>query len=276
MNQMCSFPSQPLSKKDKKLFDSCSQKRIARVMREGQQVWIKRQGIEKKPWGKRLHDRLSFLFPAHFMKASPARDALGMNEQEVRKIEAFKKAGIPVPEILAIDGPALMISDVGQTVQKQLDHLKKTDPEAHEDLLVKCAEALGNVHHAGLVHGRPHPRDMFIKDGKIGFFDFEEEPEAIMPISTAQARDAWLLFFQISAQSLDKTKTDNEAFGAWKQQVSQETLAELEKIVRFFSIFIAPLKLANLIYLGGDGKRMLSAMEFLSSNLKNRQKHERH
>lgn len=276
MNQMCSFPSQPLSKKDKKLFDSCSQKRIARVMREGQQVWIKRQGIEKKPWGKRLHDRLSFLFPAHFMKASPARDALGMNEQEVRKIEAFKKAGIPVPEILAIDGPALMISDVGQTVQKQLDHLKKTDPAVHENLLVKCAKALGNVHHAGLVHGRPHPRDMFIKDGKIGFFDFEEEPEAIMPISTAQARDAWLLFFQISAQSLDKTKTDNEAFGAWKQQVSQETLAELEKIVRFFSIFIAPLKLANLIYLGGDGKRMLSAMEFLSSNLKNRQKHERH
>lgn len=276
MNQMCSFPSQQLSKKDKKLFDSCSQKRIARVMREGQQVWIKRQGIEKKPWGKRLHDRLSFLFPAHFMKASPVRDALGMNEQEVRKIEAFKKAGIPVPEILAIDGPALMISDVGQTVQKQLDHLKKTDPAAHEDLLVKCAEALGKVHHAGLVHGRPHPRDMFIKDGKIGFFDFEEEPEAIMPISTAQARDAWLLFFQISAQSLDKTKTDNEAFGAWKQQVSQETLAELEKIVRFFSIFIAPLKLANLIYLGGDGKRMLSAMEFLSSNLKNRQKHERY
>lgn len=276
MNQMRSFSSHPLSKKDKKLFDSCSEKRIACVEREGQKVWIKRQGIEKKPFGKRLHACLSFLFPAHFMKASPVRDAIGMNEQEVRKIEAFKKAGIPVPEILAIDGPALMISDVGQTVQKRLDYLKKTDPAAHEDLLVKCAEALGKVHHAGLVHGRPHPRDMFIKEGKIGFFDFEEEPEAIMPIPAAQARDAWLLFFQISAQALDKSKTDNEAFEAWKQQVPQQTLAELKKIVRFFSIFITPLKLAKLIYLGGDGKRMLSAMEFLSSNLKNRQKHERH
>lgn len=273
---MQTLSSQPLSEEDKKLFDAFAKKRIASVVRDGKKVWIKRQGIERKPLGKRLHASLSFLLPANFMKASPVRGAIGMNEQEVRKIEAFAKADIPVPEILAIDGPALMISDVGQTVQKRLDYLKKADPTAHEELLVKCADALGRVHHAGLVHGRPHPRDMFIKDGEIGFFDFEEEPEAIMPLATAQARDAWLLFFQVSAQALDKPKTENRAFAAWKSQVSQQTLDELKKIVRFFSIFITPLKLAKLIYLGGDGKRMLSAMEFLSTNLKNRQEHERH
>ena len=86
---------------------------------------------------------------------------------------------------------------------------------------------------------------------------------------------AWLLFFQISSQAIDKDVTQNAAFAAWKACVSAETLRELRKIVRFFSIFITPLKLAKPIYLGGDGKRMLSAMEFLSSNLKNRQKHER-
>lgn len=276
MSQSRSFKQKPLSEEDKKLFAACATKRIASVKRDGKKVWIKRQGIEPKPLGKRLHAKLSFLFPAAFMKASPVRDAIGMNEQEVRKIEAFNKADIPVPEILAVDGPALMISDVGQTVQKQLDHLKKADPRAHEELLVKCADALGKVHHAGLVHGRPHPRDMFIKDGEIGFFDFEEEPEAVMPLATAQARDSWLLFFQVSAQALDKDKTNNAAFAAWREQVSNETLQELKKIIRFFSIFITPLKWAKPIYLGGDGKRMLSAMEFLSSNLNNGQKHERH
>ena len=142
--------------------------------------------------------------------------------------------------------------------------------------MVACARALGKVHQAGLVHGRPHPRDMFLAGDKIGFFDFEEEPEAVMALPAAQARDAWLLFFQVSTQALEKDKTNNSAFAAWQEQVSDETLKELKKIVRFFSIFITPLKLAKPIYLGGDGKRMLSAMEFLSSNLNDRQKHERH
>ena len=270
MSEINPFISKPLSDTDKKLFQSCEGKRIASVMREGKKVWIKRQGIEKRPWGKRLHGSLSFLLPAAFMKSSPLRDALAMNGQEIRKIEKFRKAGIAVPEILAVDGPALMISDVGQTVQKRLDFLKKNDGEAHEKLLIQCGEALGKVHHAGLVHGRPHPRDMFMAGNELGFFDFEEEPEAVMPIPTAQARDAWLLFFQVSAQSLEKNKTDHVAFEAWKKQVSPETLKQLEKIVRFFSIFITPLKLSRFIYLGGDGKRMLSATEFLSSNLKNR------
>lgn len=260
---------------DKRLFAACAGKRIASVKREGKKVWIKRQGIERRPLGKQLHAALSFLLPAAFMRASPKLSPLAMNEQEVRKIEAFQATGIAVPQILAVDGPALMISDVGQTVQKRLDVLRKSDVEAHDALLIACADALGKVHKSGLVHGRPHPRDMFIADEKIGFFDFEEEPEAVMPLVDAQARDAWLLFFQISAQAVDKDTTQNAAFEAWKKSASQDTVDALNKIVKFFSIFILPLKLAKPIYLGGDGRRMLSAMEFLSSNLKNRQKHER-
>ena len=276
MNTLDSVTSLPLSAEDQQLFAACARKRIASMMRNGEKVWIKRQGIEPKPLGKRVHSGLSFLFPASFMKASPVRNASGMNEQEVRKIAAFAKAGIAVPRILAVDKQALMISDVGETIQKRLDFFKKTDPQAHDALLVACARALGKVHQAGLVHGRPHPRDMFLAGDKIGFFDFEEEPEAVMALPAAQARDAWLLFFQVSTQALEKDKTNNSAFAAWQEQVSDETLKELKKIVRFFSIFITPLKLAKPIYLGGDGKRMLSAMEFLSSNLNDRQKHERH
>ncbi|MHC5306319.1 serine/threonine protein phosphatase [Bartonella sp. LJL80] len=257
---------------DRQLIASCAGERIATVMRDGQKVWIKRQGIERRPFGKRLHAAFSFLLPAAFMRASPVRDAVAMNEQEVRKINAFAKAGIAVPQILAIDGPALMIADVGQTVQKRLDALRKTNPQAHDALLVECAAALGKAHASGLVHGRPHPRDMFLTDGGLGFFDFEEEPEAVMPLATAQARDAWLLFFQISAQAIAKDQTQDAAFSAWAGSVSRESLQQLGKLVRFFSIFITPLKLVRPIYLGGDGKRMLSAMEFLSSHLKKQAK----
>lgn len=275
MDQSCAINQVQCSNDDKQLIASCATKRIASVMRQGKKAWVKRQGIERRPFGKRLHARLSFLLPAAFMRASPVRNAIEMNLQEERKIKAFQAAHIPVPQILAVDGPAIMISDVGQTVQKRLNELRKSDAKKHDALLVECAHALGQVHESGLVHGRPHPRDMFMSKDGLGFFDFEEEPEAVMPLSDAQARDAWLLFFQISSQAIDKDVTQNAAFAAWKACVSAETLRELRKIVRFFSIFITPLKLAKPIYLGGDGKRMLSAMEFLSSNLKNRQKHER-
>lgn len=253
---------------DAKLIESFAQVRIAPTMRNGQKVWIKHQVVKRQTLAKRLHASLSFLLPAPFMRASPMRDANGMNVQEVRKIEAFHKAGIPVPEILAVDGSALMLSDVGETVQKRLDRLRKSDHHAHDVVLVECAYALGKVHQNGLVHGRPHPRDMFTTDKGLGFFDFEEEPEAVMPLDLAEARDIWLLFFQISAQAIDKKATQEAAFEAWSCSVSRETLQQLKKIVGFFSFSITPLKLAKPIYLGGDGKRMLSAMEFLSSYLK--------
>lgn len=261
-----SFP--PLSAQDAALIDAHKTERIVSLERQGEKVWIKRQDIEKPPFGKVLHAKLSFLLPAAFMRASPVRSADDMTMQEVRKIKAFQDAGFPTPEILAVDGAALMISDVGLTIQKRLSALKKADPKAHDAQLIAVAGALGHAHAKGLAHGRPHPRDMFMKGEEIGFFDFEEEPEAVMPLNTAQARDAWLLFFQITGQALDKIKTPDDAFAAWEKQASPQTINELRKIVGFFSIFLPPLKLARLIWLGADGQRMLSAMEFFHSHLK--------
>lgn len=237
-------------------------------MKGDTRVWIKRHDCDRPNIARRLHALISFALPAHYIRASPLRNPTNMVFQEIRKINAFKAADIPVPELLCSQGPVLMLSDVGETIQKKLKKLRDADAHLHDGLLIQCADALGEVHAGGLCHGRPHPRDMFVaSNNKIGFFDFEEEPEAVMTMAQAQARDAWLLFFQVSAQALDKERTPSAAFTAWRRHISLETLQSLQQIVRFFRFCVIPLKMAQPIWLGDDGKRMLSAMEFFIANL---------
>jgi len=255
-----------LADSDRLIFNSADQRRIISVEREGRKVWIKRYDVEKPRLGRRLHARFSWALPL-FLRAAPIRPCEDMVMQEVRKTYDFHAAGLPVAPIIAISGCSLMLDDIGETVAQRLKYIRLRDAIGHDNLLIQCAEALGQAHAHGLVHGRPHPRDMFLAQGNIGFFDFEEEPEAVMSQAAAQARDAWLLFFQISSQALDKDRTCPAAFTAWRRFITLESLHYLQDLVRFFRFCVLPLKIARPIWLGEDGKRMLQAMEFFISHL---------
>ncbi|MGG2477507.1 serine/threonine protein phosphatase, partial [Rhizobium sp. BR5] len=41
----------------------------------------------------------------------------------------------------------------------------------------------------------------------IGFMDFEERPQDVMPLATAQARDIWLLFLQVATRACNPPET---------------------------------------------------------------------
>ena len=173
--------------------------RVERVALSFGAVWIKRYGTERPPVWTRAQTALARLFGQPFLRPSPTLDGKGMIAREIRRIEAFAAQGVPVPQVLYSSGSALVLSDVAPTVTARLDVLRDTDPAAHDALLVACAAHLGALHGKGLCHGRPHPRDFFVAgERSIGFMDFEEEPEAAMPLATAQARDLWLLFLQLT------------------------------------------------------------------------------
>ena len=182
---------------------------------DGRTVWIKRFDTERRPLAKRLHALASPLLPSA-LHASPNVDAAGAAMREARKAASFNAAGFPTPAILWRGGAVLVLAEVSEIVQKMLGRLREADPAGHEDLLVEMAAALGRVHAVGLCHGRPHPRDMFRRaDGTWGYLDFEEEPEAAMPLATAQARDVWVLFMQIVARAQHED-TGARAFAAWR------------------------------------------------------------
>jgi len=252
---------------DRLLFEQAGNARITQALRAGEKVWIKRYDVEGVSFGRHLHKAASPLLPLHFLRAPPVRDSQDMVRQELRKMLAFKSAGLNVPDPLCAFDTGLMLLDMGQTVQARLDDLRETEADGHDNLLIQCAEILGQAHEYGLCHGRPHPCDMFMAQGKIGFFDFEEEPEAVMPLAQAQARDVWLLFFQITTQAIDKKRTPHAAFMSWRRHTSIDTLKALCDLVRFFKYCVLPLKLMRPIWLGEDGKRMLNVMEFFITHL---------
>ena len=241
-------------------------KRISSAVIGDHRVWIKRYDAERRPLPKRLHSLISPSLPYPFLRSPKDVGEAGMADREEQKMNAFRQAGFQVPMIVYRQGPVMVLSDVAPIIQDRLDQLHRTDPQRHDALLIHCARALGEAHAAGLCHGRPHPRDFFEKNGVAGFLDFEEEPETVMPLAVAQARDVWLLFFQVTAQAC-LAETPQQAFVSYRAIAPSAVIPELNRIIGFFRFTIAPLRLFRRIFLGGDGERLLRAMEFFDANL---------
>jgi hypothetical protein len=235
-----------------------SVERVSTALVAGNRVWIKRHDTKDLPLPRRLHARISPLIAEPFLRASPRLTAEGMLARDERKMKAFAAAGFLVPRILGRQGAVHVLADVGPTIQDRLD--AADDDGVHERLLIDCARAVGRAHAAGLCHGRPHPRDFFETDGMYGFLDFEEEPEAAMPLASAQARDAWLLFLQIAAQART-AETSDRAFAAYRALAPAATLAELLRVTRGLRFIVPILRAMRHVRLGGDGRRLLQAME---------------
>ncbi|UUP17628.1 hypothetical protein NTH_02098 [Nitratireductor thuwali] len=243
------------------------QQRISSADLDGRRVWIKRYDAEPTPLSGRIHAVLSPLIPVYALRASPKASAAQMVEREVRKMKVFREAGFETPQVLHSAAAIMVLSDQARIVQHELDRLRLVDTLRHDRLLIEAAAVLGRAHSRGLCHGRPHPRDMFIAEGGWGFVDFEEEPEASMPLCAAQARDVWLLFLQISTQAL-QPETEDRALAAYRAEAPSGSLIGLKSIINVLSPLLPVLSLVEKVsLLGSDGRRLLSATRFLKGTL---------
>lgn len=244
--------------------------RISRIDLDGSVVWIKRFDQDAKPLGKKLHAGLSPMMPFAVLRASPALGPVGLAEREARKSARFRAAGLATPTILHSAPALLVMSDVSEIAQGALERLATTSPQRHDAMLVEMAQALGQAHAHGLCHGRPYPRDLFRRDdGAWGFLDFEEEPEAAMPLAAAQARDVWLMFMEITRRA-HSPETPHAAFAAWRLLAPEQAMVELRRLVGFMGRLVPMLRGVKPIGLGNDGLRVLSATTFLRSVLAER------
>jgi len=242
-------------------------RRVERVEMSFGAVWIKRYGTERPPVWTKAQGALAALLRQPFLRPSPYLDSKGMIDREVRRIETFAGKDVPVPRVLYSSGSALVLSDVAPTVTARLSALRKAEPAAHDDLLIACAAELGALHGKGLCHGRPHPRDFFLAGNRIGFMDFEEEPEAAMPLATAQARDLWLLFLQLVDRAAFGTETAEKAYAAWRATAPSAAETELKTMLRFLCKFLWLPRLIGRVHMSSDLRRFLAATRYLQGVL---------
>lgn len=237
-------------------------RRVQRVELSRRTVWIKRYGTEGAIFWQRLYAPLTRFLPAAF-RLAPRRTPAGMIRQEEARIARFAAKGFSVPVVLYSSPTALILSDTSPSVENKLRALRGEQPAVHEALLVACAAELGRLHAAGLCHGRPHPRDMTVIDGRIGFIDFEEEPEAVMPRAMAQARDLWVLFFQLATRSIEGEATLEHAYQAWAAEAPAGAKAELRSLIRFAARFLPFARLIGRVRMGSDLRRFIVATGYL-------------
>jgi tRNA A-37 threonylcarbamoyl transferase component Bud32 len=237
--------------------------RVERVSLSARQVWIKRYGTKKPSFWRHLQTLFSRIVPIAFLRPCAYLSAQQMAERETRRIRLFKERNVAVPEVLYASNGAIVLSDAGITVQRRLAQLRDGDPAAHDDLMVACAAELGRLHAKGLCHGRPYPRDMFFVGNRLGFMDFEEDPQTVMPLEVAQARDVWLLFLQIATGARLGLATQNRAYEAWSEQAPAAARAELQRLIRFLGGFLFLARLIGRVHMGSDLQRFIVATSFL-------------
>ncbi|WP_244480273.1 serine/threonine protein phosphatase [Rhizobium sp. Root1220] len=236
--------------------------RVERVALSGGVVWIKRYGTERARLIG-LKRAAAALFNAPFIRPSPAVENEGMARREVRRIQQFAAKDVPAPRVVYSSGSAVVLTDVGGTVREWLDALPEDDAVSYDGMLVRCTTAVGRLHAKGLAHGRPYTRDMFLKDGQIGFMDFEEEPEAVMPLAVAQARDIWLLFMQVATSARLGKETHDRAYRAWADVAPPEAVAELRKLTGVLGGFLWLARLIGRVHMGSDLRRFIVATSYL-------------
>lgn len=237
--------------------------RVQRLPLSKRTVWIKRYGTEKPGWWRYLQVSVALLIPIAYLKPSPYLPAWQMAEREMRRIRLFAAHGIATPDILYASRGAIVLSDVGQTVHARLRALKNADALVHDELLIACAAELGRLHAEGLCHGRPYPRDMFFAGDRLGFMDFEEEPQTVMPLAVAQARDIWLLFLQIASNARRGKETYDAAYRAWSERAPPAAIAELRHMTSFLGRFLSFARLIGRFRMGSDLRRFIAATGFL-------------
>lgn len=245
-----------------------SKGRIQKLQLPSLTVWIKRHGTEKLSSWIKLQSFLAKLLPYTFMRPSPPLDGAGLMRREIETMQVFRAKGFPVPPIIYSSKTAVVLGDVGQTLAERMDGLKGRAPQDHDALLVKSATALGELHAADLCHGRPHVRDFFLENDRVGFMDFEERPQDVMPLQTAQARDVWLLFLQVATRACNSSATCDAAFAGWYRNAPAATVEELRRLVDILGRFLPLARLIGRVRMGSDLRRFIMATDYLMNALK--------
>lgn len=195
---------------------------VQRYLWREDQVWVKR-GVAARPrW--------------HFWVLGALASALGLpalkpvynpgGEQavrtEARRLRELAARGLRVPPVLAELPDGFLMEHMGRPGQhapslaEEMNENTAAAPERVLALFRQGLEATGRVHAVGTCLSQGFARNMVCcPDGVIGYVDFEDDPQASLPLAQCQLRDI-LCYVHSSAVYLLEAGQLDAARGPWR------------------------------------------------------------
>lgn len=234
--------------------------RVERVARG----WIKRpEPAAKNPWRPFVRIATT-LVPWPLLRSTATTGDCDSVQQEAQRLRAWRKAGLPVPELLEVGATHILTADAGQPLRAWLAREKDATHRLHAVTL--AARSLGQLHRLGYCHGRPFLKDIVYDGRQVSFIDLEESPEQVMPLITAQVRDL-MLFVMSCTASLGETHPleDLRAIAAayWQTNPSPRLRRVLRRNLRAIYWASLPLRLCPWRLLGRDGRQVVRGLAVL-------------
>jgi tRNA A-37 threonylcarbamoyl transferase component Bud32 len=169
---------------------------------QGRRIWVKQAVPAKQKVWHRLQRFLANVTGIPLLRPTVSPGGKQGLETEAEILRKLAARGILVPDLVGQDESWIAIGDNGGILKTRIeDEVRAGNEDKVKSYVIAAATALAGLHHAGVSHGAPLLRNITIRDdGQIGFIDFEEDPNARMPVADAQARDILLLVFSIQRE----------------------------------------------------------------------------
>lgn len=169
---------------------------------EKRRIWVKQSVPAKQKGWHHLQRFLAGITGIPMLRPTVSPGGKAGLESEAGTLRKLAVAGILVPDLIAVAENWIALGDNGGILQSRIEDDLRLGADKQVLLHVEAAgTALAELHAAGFAHGAPLLRNMTLRDdGKIGFIDFEEDPNGQMPLIDAQARDILLFVFSIQRE----------------------------------------------------------------------------
>ncbi|WP_147271858.1 BUD32 family EKC/KEOPS complex subunit [Corallincola holothuriorum] len=183
----------------------------------GQRFWLKRAGEDKHRWYHRMLPLLSRGKLKGWLNSHAYIPPNARLFGELKRLLALSLQGLPVVQITSFTDHSFITKDAGVDAKTILEQSTEK-----REIVGQLFDALGTLHQAGVVHGRPALRDIAISaSGKVTFLDFEESPTQTTP--ELMARDAIILINECH-RIPDLTASDVQAGVAkWRMKTNRST-----------------------------------------------------
>lgn len=247
-----------LSRISQQLLKSSAERSIS-FEYHGQRLWLKQQEPELPRWRKFL-PRLVSVFssnPLYFPSIEPSNALQG----EAKRLKLLKTLGINVPEVVLEDSHYLVLTDVGPSLKYWLTEAKLPTEERNQ-VLIKAASALGELHKHNRWHGRPALRDLCWDGDKISFIDFEENPHQLLSIDQCMVRDVLIFIHGLYRYLSPTDPIIDRVIETYQKQAPSRVWRESIKTIHNMWLVYPMLIVVNGL-LGKDGKQAYYALNRL-------------